>query len=191
MRKTARQEPATSAAHVRPNRLRRLPSQSRGHARLQQILDTGAAALREVGYDATTVQLIASRARLHVGSIYHFFPDRIAIFATLLSRVDDEIDRQIERLNNSLPSGVSPDEWSHAFVRALDLIWRETEHLAEAYQALQRNPVIQKQNTVRYQGIIGRIATGLERWMPARSASERRRTAFLLYAAASGTLDDA
>jgi AcrR family transcriptional regulator len=50
------------------------------------MLDAAAALLDEVGYDATTTSLIASRAGVSVGSLYQFFPDRRAVLQALAVR---------------------------------------------------------------------------------------------------------
>ena len=65
---------------------RRTPVQERSAARVQRMLDAAATLLDEVGYDATTTSLIASRAGVSVGSLYQFFPDRRAVLHALAER---------------------------------------------------------------------------------------------------------
>ena len=66
--------------------LRRTPVQERSAVRVQRMLDSAAALLDEVGYEATTTSLIASRAGVSVGSLYQFFPDRRAVLRSLALR---------------------------------------------------------------------------------------------------------
>jgi AcrR family transcriptional regulator len=66
--------------------LRRTPVQERSAARVQRMLDAAASLLDEVGYEATTTSLIASRAGVSVGSLYQFFPDRRAVLRALALR---------------------------------------------------------------------------------------------------------
>ncbi len=66
-----------------PNSLRRQPKQKRGQQRVAKILTAAAEVFTEVGYTATTTQQIADRANTAVGSIYQFFPDKLAIFHAL------------------------------------------------------------------------------------------------------------
>jgi AcrR family transcriptional regulator len=73
-------EPTSSVA------LRRTPVQERSAARVQRMLDAAAALLDEVGYEATTTSHIAARARVSVGSLYQFFPDRRAVLQALAVR---------------------------------------------------------------------------------------------------------
>ncbi|MEM8675923.1 MAG: TetR/AcrR family transcriptional regulator [Cyanobacteria bacterium P01_G01_bin.67] len=63
--------------------LRRQPQQKRGQARVEQILDAAAIVFNEVGFEAATTHAIASRANTAVGSLYQFFPDKLAIFNAL------------------------------------------------------------------------------------------------------------
>lgn len=66
-----------------PNSLRRQPKQKRGQQRVAKILTAAAEVFTEVGYTAATTQQIADRADTAVGSIYQFFPDKLAIFHAL------------------------------------------------------------------------------------------------------------
>jgi AcrR family transcriptional regulator/transposase-like protein len=65
------------------NSLRRQPKQERGQQRVIKILTAAAEVFAEVGYAAATTQQIADRANTAVGSIYQFFPDKLAIFHAL------------------------------------------------------------------------------------------------------------
>ncbi|WP_181243835.1 TetR/AcrR family transcriptional regulator [Chamaesiphon polymorphus] len=66
-----------------PNSLRRQPKQQRGQQRVAKILTAAAEVFAQVGYSAATTQQIAERASTAVGSIYQFFPDKLAIFHAL------------------------------------------------------------------------------------------------------------
>ena len=65
------------------NSLRRQPKQQRGRQRVAKILTAAAEVFAQVGYSAATTQQIADRANTAVGSIYQFFPDKLAIFHAL------------------------------------------------------------------------------------------------------------
>jgi AcrR family transcriptional regulator len=72
---------------------RRQPKQKRGQQRVEKILLAAAEVFAEVGYMAATTQQIADRANTAIGSIYQFFPDKLAIFHALeveyLEQVED------------------------------------------------------------------------------------------------------
>lgn len=65
------------------NPLRRKPQQKRSQARVERILDAAAIVFDEVGFETATTHAIAERADTAVGSLYQFFPDKLAIFNAL------------------------------------------------------------------------------------------------------------
>lgn len=64
----------------------RLPQQERGRKRVDEILDAAEALIVEAGPSACSVQELARRAGASVGSMYHFFPTKDAIFEALRRR---------------------------------------------------------------------------------------------------------
>src|SRR3954453_21743788 len=99
-----------------PGLLRRRPVQERSAARVQRMLDAAAALLDEVGYDATTTSLIASRAGVSVGSLYQFFPDRRAVLQALAVR-------SFERFSGALSERIEaapPKHWEQAVDLVVD-----------------------------------------------------------------------
>jgi AcrR family transcriptional regulator len=71
---------------------RRQPQQQRGKQRVEKILVAAAEVFAEAGFAAATVQQIADRADTAVGSIYQFFPDKLAIFHALFTKHLEQID---------------------------------------------------------------------------------------------------
>jgi transposase-like protein/AcrR family transcriptional regulator len=63
--------------------LRRQPKQKRSQQRVEKILHAAAEVFAEVGYEAATTHMIAARAETAIGSLYQFFPDKLAIFHAL------------------------------------------------------------------------------------------------------------
>src|ERR1700691_1280644 len=63
--------------------LRRLPRQSRGRRRVDGVLEAAAGEISEVGYEAATMSSIATRAGASIGSLYQFFPNKVAIVQAL------------------------------------------------------------------------------------------------------------
>lgn len=81
------------------------------------MLDAAAALLDEVGYDATTTSLIASRAGVSVGSLYQFFPDRRAVLQALAVR-------SFERFAGVLTARIEatpPADWQGAVDLVVDV----------------------------------------------------------------------
>jgi AcrR family transcriptional regulator len=83
------------------NLLRRQPQQQRSQKRVERILDAAAIVFDEVGFEAATTHAIASRADTAVGSLYQFFPDKLAIFNALELRHVERVHVIWERLLRS------------------------------------------------------------------------------------------
>jgi AcrR family transcriptional regulator len=66
--------------------LRNEPVQARSTARLTALLDAAAAAVHELGYERLTTAMVAERAGASIGTVYRYFPDRIAVLQALASR---------------------------------------------------------------------------------------------------------
>lgn len=66
--------------------LRNEPVQARSTARLTALLDAAAAAIDELGYERLTTAMVAERAGASIGTVYRYFPDRIAVLQALASR---------------------------------------------------------------------------------------------------------
>ncbi|MFF0223411.1 TetR/AcrR family transcriptional regulator [Streptomyces sp. NPDC004629] len=69
---------------------RRKPRQVRAELTRERILTAAAHVFAEYGYAAGTTNRIAERARISIGSLYQYFPNKDAILAELLVR---HIDR--------------------------------------------------------------------------------------------------
>ncbi|MEL6814633.1 MAG: TetR/AcrR family transcriptional regulator [Cyanobacteria bacterium J06598_3] len=65
---------------------RRQPQQKRSQVRVEQILKAAAEVFWEDGYDGATTHAIASRANTAVGTLYRFFPNKLALFHELEKR---------------------------------------------------------------------------------------------------------
>ncbi|BAZ36578.1 TetR family transcriptional regulator protein (plasmid) [Calothrix sp. NIES-4101] len=63
--------------------MRRQPKQKRSQQRVEKILQAAAEVFVEVGYEAATTHMIAAKAETAIGSLYQFFPDKLAIFHAL------------------------------------------------------------------------------------------------------------
>ncbi|MGB3300563.1 MAG: TetR/AcrR family transcriptional regulator [Phormidesmis sp.] len=65
---------------------RRQPQQQRSQERVEQIVKAAAEVFWEVGYEAATTHAIARQAETAVGTLYRFFPNKLAIFHELEKR---------------------------------------------------------------------------------------------------------
>ncbi len=71
--------------------LRRQPQQKRSQQRVERILEAAAEVFAEVGYEVATTHAIATHAGMAIGSLYQFFPDKLAIFHALEERHMEQV----------------------------------------------------------------------------------------------------
>lgn len=98
-----------SEASPAPAHLKREPRQERGLRRVEEILDATEALILEVGASACSVHELAKRSGASVGSIYHFFPTKEAIFEGLRERYVSEALSIAEGVRRSAPEWASLD----------------------------------------------------------------------------------
>jgi AcrR family transcriptional regulator len=65
---------------------RRRPRQDRSKQTVDDILEATTQVLKQVGIRQTTTDRIAARAGLSVGSLYQYFPNKVALFEALMTR---------------------------------------------------------------------------------------------------------
>jgi AcrR family transcriptional regulator len=92
--------------------LRNRPRQARSAARVEVLLDAAARVFEDVGYDAATTNLVATRAGVPVGTLYRWFPDKAALADALADRY---LDRLVGLYDDVLVD--DPDEPAAHFVR--------------------------------------------------------------------------
>jgi AcrR family transcriptional regulator len=69
--------------------LRATPQQSRGQERVNLILEVAEDLLLSKGYEALSTNAIAAEAGISIGSLYHFFEDKVAILEALIARYNE------------------------------------------------------------------------------------------------------
>jgi len=98
--------------------LRNEPVQARSAARLTGLLDAAAAVIDELGYERLTTAMVAERAGASIGTVYRYFPDRIAVLQALGARNLDRVLSSVsdEILNESYTS------WTDALTAAFEVL---------------------------------------------------------------------
>ncbi|WP_294179986.1 TetR/AcrR family transcriptional regulator [uncultured Schumannella sp.] len=91
--------------------IRNEPVQARSTARLAALLDAAAEVIDEIGYERLTTAMVAERAGASIGTVYRYFPDRIAVLQSLAAR-------NAERMNERVMEAVR-DEQHQDWVTAL------------------------------------------------------------------------
>lgn len=77
------------------SQVRNEPVQVRSAARLASLLDAAASVVDEVGFDRLTTAMVAERAGAAIGTVYRYFPDRIAVLQALRERALERFRRRV------------------------------------------------------------------------------------------------
>jgi len=84
---------------------------------VDRIVDATAALLGEMSVDKVTTAAIAERAGVPIGSVYQYFPNKLAVLAELARRVMETVDLRTASLI-AVDFGVL--RWDQAIDRAID-----------------------------------------------------------------------
>lgn len=96
--------------------IRNEPVQARSTKRLTTLLDSAASAVDEFGFERLTTAMVAERAGSSIGTVYRYFPDRIAVLQALSARNWDRVSAAVE---TAIARGGHSD-WLDAVTAALD-----------------------------------------------------------------------
>jgi len=105
-------ENPTNVVHGAPIRVE--PVQARSTARVNALLDAAAMTMHEFGYEQLTTAMVAERANASIGTVYRYFPDRIAVLQSIAAR-------NLERLTASLRASLK-DRGPSTLTEAADVL---------------------------------------------------------------------
>ncbi|HVU25095.1 MAG TPA: TetR/AcrR family transcriptional regulator [Opitutus sp.] len=74
---------------------RKRPQQRRSQATVDAILDAAVHVFRETGFAAATTNAVATRAGVSIGSLYQYFPNKLALLEALRERHVRELSAAI------------------------------------------------------------------------------------------------
>lgn len=108
-----------------PYQVRRAPTQYRATRQIERILDAASRVALEKGFSATTAD-IAKAAKVSIGSVYRYFPDKLAVMKAIIGRNTVRYQQRIQ-IEIDLPAHPT---WPDAVGRAYDIyveMWRTDE----------------------------------------------------------------
>ena len=99
--------------------VRHRPVQERGRVRFDAILSAARELLAECGLEGFTIEDVASRAGIPVGSVYQFFPNKFAIVAELDARDTEALVEDLVAGSGRFRFG---DDWQSETNDLIDLV---------------------------------------------------------------------
>lgn len=106
---------------------------SRSEQSRRQVLDAALSLFSRQGFRATTVREIANEARVSIGNVYHHFPDKEAIFRSLLDEFAAITRSRRYPYVRALTSGRFPDNLEQLGIAARDSVREFRSYIALFY----------------------------------------------------------
>ena len=103
----------------------RKPKQARSLERVNRILDVAEVIFIEKGYAATTTREIATQAEISIGSLYQFFPDKVAILQALAERYSDLLNQRLQSFDTVEMTQISLDNYVKRIVEGIEQFFVE------------------------------------------------------------------
>lgn len=122
---------------------RRNPQQNRAKQTVEKILDATAELLDEEGHENLTTESVAERCGVNIATLYHYFPNKIALLFALGQRLADQ---QQERLD-AIYRRYQELEWQEVLDKALDTILdfhRTTKGATAVSRAMQSHAYLRE-----------------------------------------------
>jgi AcrR family transcriptional regulator len=107
--------------------------QARSEQSRRQVLDTALRLFSRQGYRATTVREIADEARVSTGNVYHHFPDKEAIFKTLIDEFWVITDSKRYPFTRALAAGRFPENLEQLGLAARESVQEFRPYIALIY----------------------------------------------------------
>ena len=93
-----------SGALTSTGNVRNEPVQARSSERIGALLDAASAVVSEVGIERLTTAMVAERAGASIGTVYRYFPDRVAVLGAMSLRSFERFLRaSVENLEKAAP----------------------------------------------------------------------------------------
>jgi AcrR family transcriptional regulator len=169
--------------------LRRTPTQARGGDSVLSILNACEALLVKTPFDKLTIEDIALRAHVQVGSVYFFFRDKTSIFCSLIELTLREImaEYQLSQTNLNEPLSV----YLSTLYRRLGRLWKRHRPMREIWLAYRSHPNIWSVLQELWLMVDEQVERKLRLEFPELSGRQRKIAARVINASIASSLDSA
>ncbi len=151
------------------------PVQKRAQERRNQILGVTADLLEEVGQDDLTTILVAKRAGVSVGTLYHYFPNKYAIMYALAEQWVGEMDIALQELEAEDIEALSLKTFIERSIERMLLVYTNQQGLLPLVQAMYGVPELKELDLIHDELIINSMARMFKRMDIASKNAELAR----------------
>lgn len=117
--------------------MRRKPRQARSQERVNRILDVAEGLFASQGYAATTTNAIATRAKVPIGSLYQFFPDKAAILQALALRYAEKLHQELAVADEAELAALSLSDYVNQLIDITDRFFSENPSYHAIFMEVQ------------------------------------------------------
>lgn len=160
---------------LRKTESRAQPVQKRAQERRNLILGVTAELLEEVGQDDLTTILVAKRAGVSVGTLYHYFPNKYAIMYALAEQWVGEMDVALQALEVEPVENYSVKRFVEGSVERMLAVYTNQQGLLPLVQAMYGVPELKELDLVHDELIITSMARMFKRMDISSKANELAR----------------
>jgi AcrR family transcriptional regulator len=160
---------------LRKTESRAQPVQKRAQERRNLILGVTAELLEEVGQDDLTTILVAKRAGVSVGTLYHYFPNKYAIMYALAEQWVGEMDVALQALEIEPVESYSVKRFVESSVERMLAVYTNQQGLLPLVQAMYGVPELKELDLVHDELIITSMARMFKRMDISSKANELAR----------------
>ncbi|MCT2530978.1 TetR/AcrR family transcriptional regulator [SAR92 clade bacterium H921] len=160
---------------LRKTESRTQPVQKRAQERRNLILDVTAELLDEVGQDDLTTILVAKRAGVSVGTLYHYFPNKYAIMYALAEQWVNEMDVALQRLEAVQIESYSVKRFVEFSVETMLATYTNQQGLLPLVQAMYGVPELKELDLIHDDLIIDSMARMFRRMDISSKSNELAR----------------
>lgn len=159
---------------------RLVPTQKRSRERYELILSTAAEIISENGGDALKMSEIVERTGIPFGSLYQYFPDKIAVIGTLAERFNLEGRACVE----AELAGVKTQEDLHAaLLRVADgyyQMFMENPLMRDIWQATQADRILQQLDQEDVEALASILSNAIHTVQPGKDKDQTFHAATLI-----------
>lgn len=164
---------------------RKTPQQERSILRLEAILEATVALILEKGVQETTMSEIAQRAGISIGSLYQFFPQKVALIRALHDRFSGQLEGFIRRIFVGVKTLDEASDRAADSLIELHAMFREQRIYMALWQAIVTDRDLSQLSSDFHEQIIANFYRDLEHIIP-QSDFERFRINLRLMILATG-----
>jgi len=165
------------------------PSQARSRITFDRILSVAKEIIVEQGIASLNTNLVAERAGINIGTVYHYFPDKIAILLELSKADRDLRSSYIIDKVSELPSAPDLENWVHEVVELTYKLRRDHPATVELRRAIRSIPELLNADRIRNEEVVTRLTTLYSVRFPNATPARRKMVARVNYETLTGLLD--